>query len=47
MFGSVPVSTNVFPAKRLESDADIDAYVEKMREQLKTLMKNCDGIELK
>lgn len=37
----------VFPAKRLESDADIDAYVEKMREQLKTLMKNCDGIELK
>jgi hypothetical protein len=37
----------VFPAKRLESDADIDAYIDKMREQLKNLMKNCDGIELK
>lgn len=37
----------VFPAKRLESDAEIDAYVEKMREQLKQLMKNCDGIQLK
>lgn len=36
----------VFPAKRLESDADIDAYVEKMRDQLKQLMKNCDGIQL-
>ena len=37
----------VFPAKRLETDADIDMYVEKMREQLKQLMKNCDGIQLK
>ena len=37
----------VFPAKKLESDAEIDAYVEKMREQLKQLMKNCDGIQLK
>lgn len=37
----------VFSAKRLESDADIDAYVEKVRTQLKELMKNCDGIELK
>ncbi|NCC68510.1 MAG: hypothetical protein EOM14_10035 [Clostridia bacterium] len=37
----------VFPAKRLESDADIDAYIEKIREQLKNLMKNCDSIELK
>lgn len=57
--GSKPVQTQpkkiikalnrsvVFPAKRLESDADIDAYVEKMREQLKQLMKNCDGIQLK
>ena len=24
-----------------------DVYVEKMREQLKQLMKNCDGIQLK
>lgn len=37
----------VFPAKTLQSEADIDAYVEAMREQLKTLMKNCDGIQLK
>jgi len=37
----------VFSAKRLESDADVDAYVEKVRNQLKELMKNCDGIELK
>ncbi len=37
----------VFPAKRLESESDIDAYVEKMRESLKQLLKNCDGIQLK
>jgi len=36
----------VFPAKQLESEADIDAYVERMRVQLKELMKNCDGIKL-
>ena len=36
----------VFPAKLLESEADIDAYVEKMRSQLKQLLKNCDGIKL-
>ena len=36
----------VFPAKQLESEADIDDYVEKMRAQLKALMKNCDGIKL-
>jgi len=36
----------VFPAKQLESEAEIDAYVEKVREQLKALMKNCDGIKL-
>ncbi len=37
----------VFPTKRLETEADVDAYVEMVRSQLKTLMKNCDGIELK
>jgi hypothetical protein len=37
----------VFPTKRLETEADVDAYVEMVRGQLKTLMKNCDGIELK
>ena len=36
----------VFPAKCLESDADIDAYVEKVRSNLKQLLKNCDGIQL-
>ncbi len=37
----------VFPAKRLESEADLDAYMAQIRKQLKTLMQNCDGIELK
>ena len=37
----------IFPAKRLESEADIDTYVEKIRDQLKQLLKNCDGSQLK
>lgn len=37
----------IFPVKRLESEADINDYVEKIREQLKQLLKKCDGIELK
>jgi hypothetical protein len=37
----------VFPAKTLETEAEIDAYVEQMRQQLKTLLKGCDGIQLK
>lgn len=37
----------VFPAKRLESSADLDAYIAQIRQQLETLMQNCDGIELK
>lgn len=36
----------VFPAKRLESEEEIDAYVESMRQRLKQLMQNCDGIQL-
>lgn len=36
----------VFPAKKLESEADIDDYVEKMRSSLKQMLKNCDGINL-
>lgn len=36
----------VFPTKQLESEEDIDAYVEKMRVQLKQLLNNCDGIKL-
>lgn len=37
----------LFPAKVLNSEADIDAYVEKIRTELKSHMKNCDSIELK
>ena len=37
----------VFPAKCLESKDDVDAYVEKVRELLKNLLENCDGIDLK
>lgn len=37
----------IFPAKQLESEADIDAYVEKVRTQLKQLLHGCDGIKLK
>ncbi len=37
----------VFPAKKLETEAEIDAYVEQMRSQLKKLLKGCDGIQLK
>ena len=36
----------VFQAKTLESEADIDAYVEKVRSQLKQLLSGCDGIKL-
>lgn len=37
----------LFPAKKLESQEDIDAYVARVKEQLETLMKGCDGIEIK
>ena len=35
-----------FPAKVLESQEDIDAYVERMRNYLTDMMKDCDGIKL-
>ena len=35
-----------FPAKVLESQEDIDAYVERMRSYLTAMMKDCDGIKL-
>ena len=35
-----------FPSKTLESQADIDAYVEQMRLYLTEMMKDCDGIKL-
>ena len=36
-----------FPAKTLESQEDIDAYIERMRSYLTAMMKDCDGITLK
>lgn len=36
----------VFAAKRLESEEDVDAYVESMRKRLKELLKTCDEIHL-
>jgi hypothetical protein len=38
---------SLLKATTLESEADIDAYVDKLREQLKILLKGTDGIELK
>ena len=35
-----------FPSKILESQEDIDAYVERMRSYLIAMMKDCDGIKL-
>ena len=37
----------IFPAKKLETMEDVDDYVERIRKQLKQLLKNCDGIQLK
>lgn len=37
----------VFPPRRLETAADVEAYLESVRKQLTTLMQNCDGIDLK
>lgn len=36
----------VFQAKTLQTEADIDDYVEKIRSQLKQLLKSCDEIKL-
>lgn len=38
---------SLLKATRLESEADIDAYVDKLRDQLKQLIKGVDGIDLK
>ena len=37
----------IFPEQKLETPEDIDAYADKIREHLKQLLKNCDGIHLK
>ena len=36
----------MFPAKTLSSEEEIDAYVEKIRTNMKQLLKGCDGIKL-
>ena len=36
----------MFPAKILTTDEEIDAYVEKIRMNMKQLLKGCDGIKL-
>ena len=41
------IRQSLLKATTLESEADIDAYVDKLRNQLKTLIKGVDGIELK
>ena len=37
----------IFSAKRLETEADVDAYVEEIRKTLKDMLRNSDGIEIK
>lgn len=36
----------MFPAKILKSEDEIDAYVDKVRTNMKQLLKGCDGIKL-
>ena len=36
----------MFPAKTLKTEEEIDAYVEKIRTNMKQLLKGCDGIKL-
>ena len=36
----------MFPAKTLKSEEEIDAYVDKIRTNMKQLLKGCDGIKL-
>lgn len=36
----------IFPPRILESEADIDAYLAKVKEQMLKMMKDCDGIKL-
>lgn len=37
----------LFPAKKLESQEDIDEYVAKVKEDLEKLIEGCDGVEIK
>ena len=40
-------ASSAYAETHTESEADIDTYVEKICDQLKQLLKNCDGIQLK
>lgn len=37
----------IFPAKKLETEQDVDNYVEEIRKSLKELLHNSDGIDIK
>ena len=37
---------SMFPKRLVETDADIDAYLEHIRKRMKTMLKDCDGIQL-
>ena len=37
---------SMFPKRTVETDADIDEYVEHIRRRMKTMLKDCDGIRL-
>lgn len=39
--------TVVFQAKTLETEADIDEYLRRSKEQLLAMLQNCDGVQLK
>ena len=45
-FVSAPKAAT-FPTTRLTSEAEIDAYVERIRSALKSLLKDADGIDIK
>jgi hypothetical protein len=36
----------MFPARTLRSEEEIDTYIEKIRTNMKQLLKGCDGIKL-
>lgn len=36
----------MFPARTLETEEEIDAYIEKIRANMKQLLHGCDGIKL-
>jgi len=37
----------LFPAKKLETKADIDEYVAKIKQNLEKLIVGCDGVDIK